>query len=75
MAGLSTAPDKAAVFWKLKGSTGCRHVRKHARGLTPAALLQEALTVLEGYLPQALPRGQQAAGRGGGRKHRQGGAF
>lgn len=46
-----------------------------AWGLTPVTLLQQALAVLEGHLPQPLPRGQQSAGSGGCREHRQGGAL
>lgn len=42
-----------------------------APGLTPGALLRQALAVLEGFLPQPLPRGQQAAGGGAGRQHGQ----
>lgn len=45
------------------------------RGLTPVTLLDEALAVLEGLLPQLLLGRQQAAGGGGGRQHGQGGAL
>lgn len=46
-----------------------------APGLTPVTLLQQALAVLEGLLPQPLLGRQQVSGGGGGREHGQGGAF